>query len=151
LGMALILITHDLGVVAGIVDRVNVMYAGHIVEASPVDAVFREPRHPYTLGLMGSIPRIDAPRGSRLRPIHGVPPALIDPPPGCPFQPRCPYAVGRSETENPPLEMVGPAHWAACWVDVRTAPVHPPAMTPAGALEEAGSLGAAGGAAPVSS
>jgi oligopeptide transport system ATP-binding protein len=151
LGMALILITHDLGVVAGIVDRVNVMYAGHIVEASPVDAVFREPRHPYTLGLMGSIPRIDAPRGSRLRPIHGVPPALIDPPPGCPFQPRCPYAVGRSETENPPLEMVGPAHWAACWVDVRTAPVHPPAMTPAGALEEAGSLGAGGAAAPVSS
>ena len=149
--MALILITHDLGVVAGIVDRVNVMYAGYIVEASPVDAVFDEARHPYTLGLMGSIPRIDAARGSRLRPIQGIPPALIDSPPGCPFQPRCPYAVGRSETENPPLEMVGPAHWAACWVDVRTATAHPPAMTPAGVLEESGSIPAGGGSAPVSS
>ncbi len=151
LGMALILITHDLGVVAGIVDRVNVMYAGYIVEASPVDAVFDEARHPYTLGLMGSIPRIDAARGSRLRPIQGIPPALIDSPPGCPFQPRCPYAVGRSETENPPLEMVGPAHWAACWVDVRTATAHPPAMTPAGVLEESGSIPAGSGSAPVSS
>ena len=134
LGMALILITHDLGVVAGIVDRVNVMYAGHIVEASSVHDVFREPRHPYTLGLMGSIPRLDAPRGSRLHPVQGIPPTLIDAPPGCPFQPRCPYAIGRSETENPPLEMVGPAHWAACWVDVRTARAHAPAMTPAGAV-----------------
>jgi oligopeptide transport system ATP-binding protein len=151
LGMALILITHDLGVVAGIVDRVNVMYAGYLVEAAPVDAVFREPRHPYTLGLMGSIPRIDAPRGSRLHPISGVPPALIDPPLGCPFEPRCPYAVDRSETENPPLTMAGPAHWAACWVDVRTAPVHPPATSAAGAVEEVAGGGVGGGPAEVSS
>jgi oligopeptide transport system ATP-binding protein len=150
LGMALILITHDLGVVAGIVDRVNVMYAGHVVEASPVEATFREPRHPYTLGLMGSIPRLDAPRGSRLHPIQGVPPLLIDAPPGCPFQPRCPYAVARCETENPPLEIVGPAHRAACWVDVRTASTHAPAMTPAGAVEEVAAT-AARDSTPVSS
>ena len=125
LGMALILITHDLGVVAGIVDRVNVMYAGYIVETAPVDTIFDEPRHPYTLGLMGSIPRLDAPRGSRLRPIQGVPPGLIDPPDACPFEPRCQFAVEQSRHKNPPLELVGKAHWAACWVDVRTAPRHP--------------------------
>ena len=126
LGMALILITHDLGVVAGIVDRVNVMYAGYIVESAPVDTVFDDPRHPYTLGLMGSIPRLDAPRGSRLLPIRGVPPTLVDPGEGCPFEPRCPFATERSVCENPALELVGPQHWAACWVDVRSAIRHEP-------------------------
>ena len=126
LGMALILITHDLGVVAGIVDRVNVMYAGYIVETAPVEEVFRDPRHPYTLGLMASIPRLDQLRGSRLTPITGVPPDLIDMPLGCPFQARCPYAVTESVHKNPPLMPVGPRHWAACWVDVRGATPHEP-------------------------
>jgi oligopeptide/dipeptide ABC transporter ATP-binding protein len=120
--MALILITHDLGVVAGIVDRVNVMYAGHVVERATVTDLFADPRHPYSLGLMESIPRIDAVRGERLHPIEGMPPDLIDPPPGCAFQPRCPYAVEQSEREAPSLEQVAPGHWVACWVDVRTAP-----------------------------
>jgi oligopeptide transport system ATP-binding protein len=126
LGMALILITHDLGVVAGIVDRVNVMYAGYIVESAPVDTVFDDPRHPYTLGLMDSIPRLDAKRGSRLLPIQGVPPNLVDPGEGCPFEPRCRFAIERSACENPPLEVVGPQHWSACWVDVRSAIRHEP-------------------------
>jgi oligopeptide transport system ATP-binding protein len=130
LGMALLLITHDLGVVAGIVDRVNVMYAGHIVETAPVDATFEDPRHPYTLGLMASIPRLDAMRGERLRPIQGAPPDLVAPAAGCPFEPRCPFSVGHSTRENPPLEVVAPEHWAACWVDVRTAPRHEPGATP---------------------
>ena len=124
--MSLILITHDLGVVAGIVDRVNVMYAGYIVESAPVEEVFRDPRHPYSLGLMASIPRLDQLRGSRLTPITGVPPDLIDMPVGCPFQARCPYAVAESVHKNPPLMPVGPRHWAACWVDVRSATQHDP-------------------------
>ncbi len=130
LGMALILITHDLGVVAGIVDRVNVMYAGYIVETSSVAATFADPRHPYTLGLMNSIPRVDQLRGDRLNPIQGVPPDLIDTPPGCPFEPRCPYSVHQSACENPGLELKAPDHWAACWVDVRTAPRHEAGATP---------------------
>jgi oligopeptide transport system ATP-binding protein len=130
LGMALMLITHDLGVVAGIVDRVNVMYAGYIVETAPVAATYADPRHPYTLGLMASIPRIDQLRGERLNPITGVPPDLIDAPAGCPFEPRCPYSVHQSTCENPPLELKAPSHWAACWVDVRTAPRHEPGLTP---------------------
>ena len=101
LGMSLILITHDLGVVAGIVDRINVMYAGYIVETAPVEEVFRDPRHPYSLGLMASIPRLDQLRGSRLTPIVGVPPDLIDMPLGCPFQARCPYAVTESVAQEP--------------------------------------------------
>ena len=128
LGMALILITHDLGVVAGVVDRVNVMYAGHIVETAPVETTFKDPRHPYTLGLMGSIPRLDEARGSRLNPIQGVPPDLVDPQPGCPFQPRCPYSIEQSTCENPPLVEVAPQHSVACWVDVRRAQTHPPGV-----------------------
>jgi oligopeptide transport system ATP-binding protein len=126
LGMAMILITHDLGVVAGIVDRVNVMYAGFIVESAPVEAAFGDPRHPYTLGLMGSIPRLDEVRGSRLNPIQGIPPDLIDTPLGCPFQPRCPYGVEDSVHHNPPLREVSTGHQVACWVDVRSAVPHAP-------------------------
>jgi oligopeptide transport system ATP-binding protein len=126
LGMALMLITHDLGVVAGIVDRLHVMYAGYIVETAPVDLAFQDPRHPYTLGLMASIPRLDAGRGTRLRAIQGVPPGLVDPAAGCPFEPRCPYSVEQSGGENPPLERIAPDHEVACWVDVRTAPTHEP-------------------------
>jgi oligopeptide transport system ATP-binding protein len=117
LGMAIILITHDLGVVAGIADRINVMYAGYIVETGSADEIFHNPRHPYTLGLLRSIPRLDEPRKEKLVPIEGLPPDLIDPPPGCPFQPRCPYAIERC-IENPSLEPVVPGHRIACWVDV---------------------------------
>jgi oligopeptide transport system ATP-binding protein len=117
LGMAIILITHDLGVVAGIADRINVMYAGYIVETGTADEIFHNPRHPYTLGLLRSIPRLDEPRKEKLVPIEGLPPDLIDPPPGCPFQPRCPYHIERC-VENPSLEPVVPGHRIACWVDV---------------------------------
>jgi oligopeptide transport system ATP-binding protein len=148
LGMALILITHDLGVVAGIVDRVNVMYAGYIVETAPVRATFADPRHPYTLGLMASIPRVDQLRGDRLRPIQGVPPDLIDTPAGCPFEPRCPYSVHQSSGENPKLELKAPEHWAACWVDVRTAPQHASGETPPEGASPAGTPAASGATSP---
>ena len=118
LGMAIIMITHDLGVVAGIADRINVMYAGYIVETATADEIFHNPRHPYTLGLLRSIPRIDEPRREKLVPIEGLPPDLIDAPPGCPFQPRCFYAVDRCLEENPSLEPVTRGHTIACWVDV---------------------------------
>src|ERR671929_1003300 len=118
LGMAIIMITHDLGVVAGIADRINVMYAGYIVETGSSDEIFHNPRHPYTLGLLKSIPRLDEPRKEKLVPIEGLPPDLVDPPPGCPFQPRCPYAIERCVPENPSLEPVVPGHRIACWVDV---------------------------------
>src|SRR5918995_4694430 len=118
IGMAIILITHNLGVVAGIADRINVMYAGYIVETGTVDEIFHNPRHPYTLGLLKSIPRLDEPRKEKLVPIEGLPPALVDPPQGCPFQPRCPYAIERCVPENPTLEPVVPGHRIACWVDV---------------------------------
>src|SRR6476659_7763610 len=108
LGMAIIMITHDLGVVAGIADRINVMYAGYIVETGTVDEIFHNPRHPYTLGLLKSIPRLDEPRKEKLVPIEGLPPDLVDPPTGCPFQPRCPYAIERCGPENPSLEPVVP-------------------------------------------
>jgi len=130
LGMALVLITHDLGIVAGTVDRVNVMYAGQIAETASVDQTFADPRHPYTLGLLASVPRLDAPRGARLQPIPGVPPDLIDPLSGCPFFPRCPYSVERCVAVDPPLELVAPTHWTACWVDTGTAPRHVPGVAP---------------------
>jgi oligopeptide transport system ATP-binding protein len=121
LGMAVIWITHDLGVVAGLADRVAVMYAGYIVEMAEVGALYGDPRHPYTLGLLRSIPRLDAERKSRLTPIDGLPPDLVDMPPGCPFAPRCLYAVARCSQENPVLAMVAEGHWVACWVDVKAA------------------------------
>ncbi|HYU20598.1 MAG TPA: ABC transporter ATP-binding protein, partial [Chloroflexota bacterium] len=118
LGMAVILITHDLGVVAGVADKISVMYAGHIVEAAPAEELFSNPRMPYTLGLLRSIPRIDEPRKEKLIPIEGLPPDLIDAPAGCPFVPRCTYKVDRCVEENPTLEPVRPGHTIACWVDV---------------------------------
>jgi oligopeptide transport system ATP-binding protein len=119
LGMAVVLISHDLGVVAGICDRIAVMYAGYIVEEAAAEDLFADPRHPYTLGLLRSVPRIDQPPRDRLVPIEGLPPDLIHLPPGCPFAPRCSYAVDRSEEENPVLQSVGDGHRVACWVDVR--------------------------------
>ncbi len=118
LGMAVILITHDLGVVAGVADKINVMYAGYIVESAPVEELFAKPRMPYTLGLLRSIPRIDEPSREKLIPIEGLPPDLVDAPKGCPFVPRCTYKVDRCVDENPSLEPVEPGHTIACWVDV---------------------------------
>jgi oligopeptide transport system ATP-binding protein len=118
LGMAILWITHDLGVIAGLADRMQVMYAGHVVEEARVKELYSNPRHPYTLGLLGSLPRLDELRAEKLKSIDGLPPDLIDLPPGCPFQPRCVHAVDRCGQERPELESVGPEHWAACWVDV---------------------------------
>ena len=117
-GMALVLITHDLGVIAGMADRVCVMYAGRIVEEGSTDQVF-EPRHPYTLGLLRSVPRIDGELSQRMHSIPGVPPPLSNLPSGCPFMPRCSLAELRCE-EDPVLEPCGSAgHLAACWVGAR--------------------------------
>jgi oligopeptide transport system ATP-binding protein len=124
LGMAVILITHDLGVVAGVCDRIAVMYAGYIVEQASADDLFADPRHPYTLGLLRSVPRMDQPRREKLIPIEGFPPDLVNLPVGCPFAPRCAYAVDRSELENPTLHDVEPGHQVACWVDVREEVAH---------------------------
>jgi oligopeptide transport system ATP-binding protein len=117
-GMALIMITHDLGVVAGLCDRINVMYAGFIVEKATAMELFEHPRHPYTLGLLRSIPRMDMERKSKLIPIEGFPPDLITIGHECPFQARCIYAVPRSMEENPTLQPVEKDHEVACWVDV---------------------------------
>jgi oligopeptide transport system ATP-binding protein len=124
LGTAVILITHDLGVVAGLCDRVAVMYAGYFVEESPVVDLFDDPRHPYTLGLLKSIPRIDRERSESLTPIEGSPPDLVNLTPGCPFAPRCPFVISRCQAELPALVEHSPGRRARCWVDVRTgAPV----------------------------
>jgi oligopeptide transport system ATP-binding protein len=125
LGMAIIWITHDLGVVAGMADRVLVMYAGFIVEESVVDHLYAQPRHPYTLGLLRSIPRLDLGRQKRLIPIDGLPPDLLEAPNHCPFAPRCGFAIEKCWQENPPLEEVGPGHLAACWVDISNVSVQP--------------------------
>ena len=118
IGMAIIWITHDLGVVAGLADRMMVMYAGHAVEEAPVKEVYGDPRHPYTVGLLGSLPRLDEVREDRLESIEGLPPDLIALPPGCPFEPRCVYAIDKCREERPKLEPVGPRHRIACWVDI---------------------------------
>jgi oligopeptide transport system ATP-binding protein len=118
IGMAIIWITHDLGVVAGLANRVIVMYAGFIVEEATVKELYGNPRHPYTVGLLGSLPRLDAARAHRLISIEGLPPDLIDLPKGCPFYARCHYRIERCASENPRLEPVGPGHRIACWVDL---------------------------------
>ena len=118
LGMAIIWITHDLGVVAGLADRVLVMYAGFIVEEGPVDVIYGQPRHPYTLGLLRSIPRLDLGRQKRLIPIEGLPPDLLDPPQSCPFAPRCPFVIDKCLEENPPLMAISAVRSSACWVDL---------------------------------
>jgi len=123
IGMAVIWITHDLGIIAGLADKVIVMYAGYIVETAPVKELYGDPRHPYTIGLLGSLPRLDAHKSRRLVSIEGLPPDLIDLPPGCPFAPRCNYIIDRCLEENPPLEVVGSNnHRIACWVDVKATP-----------------------------
>jgi oligopeptide transport system ATP-binding protein len=114
-GAGVIMITHSMGVVAGIADRVQVMYAGHIVETATTEEIFANPRHPYTVGLMKSIPRLDARTKEKLQPIRGLPPDLIDLPDICPFVPRCNYAREKCEQKNPPLLEVKPGHFSACW------------------------------------
>ena len=118
--MAIIWITHDLGVVAGLAERVLVMYAGFIVEEASVESIYEEPLHPYTLALLKALPRVDLRRQQRLKSIPGAPPNLLVSPHGCPFAARCDFAFDRCHAENPPLELVAPHHKIACWVDVTT-------------------------------
>jgi peptide/nickel transport system ATP-binding protein/oligopeptide transport system ATP-binding protein len=114
---SVVLITHDLGVVAEIADRVLVMYAGMLVEQGERDAIFYDPQHPYTWGLLGAIPRLDRPTAGRLPSIAGAPPSLIHRPEGCAFRPRCPHAFDRC-TELPPLDArAQPGHLDRCWLD----------------------------------
>jgi oligopeptide/dipeptide ABC transporter ATP-binding protein len=112
---ALILITHDLGVVAGMCERVNVMYAGMFMETAPAEQLFATPRHPYTLGLLESIPRLDSPRRERLNPIPGAPRNMLSAPSACPFQPRCRFEVEQSRREVPPLVQIAPGHFVSCF------------------------------------
>jgi oligopeptide transport system ATP-binding protein len=123
LGMAVIWITHDLGVVAGLCERVNVMYAGFIIETAAVRDLYASPQHPYTKGLLSSIPRLDAKHKSKLTPIEGLPPDLIDLPPGCPFAARCSYVQDICRAERPLLRSVDSGHETACWVDMETGKV----------------------------
>ncbi len=116
LGAAMMLITHSLGVVARYADRVNVMYAGKMIEQGSAREVYANPRHPYTLGLLRSVPRLDEPRKAKLNPIDGQPPDLMRLPPGCAFAPRCRYALARCQAEAPPFVPVADDHRSACWV-----------------------------------
>ena len=118
LGTAVIIITHNLGVVARYADRVNVMYAGRIIETSTAENVYGDPRHPYTLGLLRSVPRLDQGMGEKLIPIEGLPPDLGHLPEGCAFYPRCTFRIDKCREEFPPLALVSENHYAACWVDV---------------------------------
>ena len=118
--MAIIWITHDLGVIAEIADRVVVMYAGYVVERADVFTLFEQPSHPYTLSLLKSLPRIDSYSDEKLATIPGAPPDCLFLPPGCPFVPRCAFKVDRCHQENPPLQKISIDHEIACWVDVNT-------------------------------
>jgi oligopeptide transport system ATP-binding protein len=117
--MALIIITHNLGVVARYADWVNVMYAGKIVEKGSAHDIYDNPMHPYTIGLMASVPQLDQDVKQKLVPIQGQPPNLAFVPEGCAFHPRCNYAIERCQKETPQLVSVGKNHEKACWVDVK--------------------------------
>jgi peptide/nickel transport system ATP-binding protein/oligopeptide transport system ATP-binding protein len=119
LDTAVIWITHDLGVIAGLADRVMVMYGGKVVETAPVQPLYKRPQHPYTQGLLGSLPRLDQ-KGRQLVNIKGQPPSLYSEPTGCSFAPRCPYAFSRCVAEVPPLIPVGPEHAVACFWNTET-------------------------------
>jgi oligopeptide/dipeptide ABC transporter ATP-binding protein len=118
IGMSVIWITHDLGVVAGLAQRVLVMYAGFLIEQAPVKELYTNPTHPYTLGLLNSLPRLDEGGRRRLTDIPGLPPLLLEKPVGCPFAPRCPYVFDACK-ENPMLANVGAEHQVACWWNVK--------------------------------
>jgi oligopeptide/dipeptide ABC transporter ATP-binding protein len=115
-GVALVIITHNLGVVARYADRVNVMYAGKIIESGSAAEIYGVPRHPYTIGLLHSVPRLDQPRKSKLEPIDGQPPDLWNLPPGCSFAPRCKFVIDKCAEEAPPLRQIENGHGSACWV-----------------------------------
>ena len=119
--MGIIFITHNLGVVAEICDKVCVMYAGKMVEQGPVDDIFYSPAHPYTEGLLRSMPRVDADSHERLIPIEGTPVDMLNPPEGCPFAPRCPHAMKVCLQKMPPYVELGEAHRSACWLRVQEA------------------------------
>ncbi len=119
-GAAVMWITHDLGIVAGLCDRVQVMYSGRIVETASVRDIYYKPSHGYTMGLLRSVPRLDSDQKQRLVPIDGSPPDLIDLPPICPFLPRCRFAEDICAKEPPPFKEISPGHLAACWVDIPT-------------------------------
>ncbi|MGD2039861.1 MAG: ABC transporter ATP-binding protein [Anaerolineae bacterium] len=119
-GMAMFWITHDLGVVAGMADRVIVMYAGTVVEEADVDSLYEDPLHPYTHALLGALPRVDQRRDAKLVSIPGAPPNMLLMPPGCPFAPRCLYAFDHCWSERPELTSLGVRHKAACWFDIKT-------------------------------
>ena len=114
-GTSIIFITHDLGVVAELCDRVVVMYGGLIMEEAPIEEIFANPLHPYTMGLLASIPGVHKDKGERLQSIAGSPPDMTNPPAGCPFAPRCPYARNICAAECPPYVQAG-SHWAMCWL-----------------------------------
>ena len=114
-GVALIVITHNLGVVARYADRVNIMYAGRIIERGSAREIYANPRHPYTVGLLRSVPRLDLPRRAKLDPIEGQPPDLIRLPAGCAFRARCRWAIDKCATDTPLLMEAGENHWSACW------------------------------------
>ncbi len=117
-GMSLIYVTHNMGVVARIAHRVAVMYAGTLVETAPTKTLFREPKHPYTLGLMQSVPRVDGDPSERLPAIEGLPPDLIDMPDACPFAPRCSYVMDQCWAQRPALRVVGEQHRIACFANL---------------------------------
>ena len=114
-GVALIVITHNLGVVARYADRVNIMYAGRIIERGSAKEIYSNPRHPYTVGLLRSVPRLDLPRRAKLDPIEGQPPDLVRLPEGCSFRARCRWAIDKCSTDTPLLMEAGENHWSACW------------------------------------
>jgi oligopeptide/dipeptide ABC transporter ATP-binding protein len=137
-GSAVVLITHDLGVVADIADRVLVMYAGRIVEEGDKEQIFYDPQHPYTWGLLGSIARLDRPKPRRLTAIAGQPPSLINRPSGCNFRPRCPHSFDRCRAEDPPLtDKVGGGHLDACHLSVEDKRARREATTNPGLAESA--------------
>ena len=119
LGTAMMLITHNMALVASLCQRVVVMYAGRVVEEGPVEQIFKSPQHPYTWSLLRSVPRVDEARKDRLVSIKGLPPDLTNPPPGCKFHPRCPFVIDRCKTEEPPLAEVAVNQVARCWVLMR--------------------------------
>ena len=120
LGMAIIWITHDLGIAASIANRIAVMYGGFIIEKAPVSELYAHPTHPYTIGLLNSLPQIQARGRKRLYSIEGMPPVLYQMPHSCPFAPRCKWVVEHCWHENPPLDPIGDGHEVACWVDTVT-------------------------------
>ena len=115
-GVAIIIITHNLGIVARYADRMNMMYAGKLIERGTCKEIYHNPRHPYTIGLLRSVPRLDQPRKTKLDPIEGQPPEMVNLPPVCSFLDRCKFAIGRCANEAPPLMAAGEDHLSACWV-----------------------------------